>query len=108
MPLFGTEYHVERTPEAMSYEAYFDNGIRLFVTPHLCSSHEGTEDHHHGDHRGLIDMTLFLPEPMFGILVPATMILPLPLASAFIEGLTEVAPYAQMNMEIGHQADRED
>lgn len=97
MPLFGAEYEVDRTPEAMSYEAYFPNGVRLFVTPHLCDAHQNEE---RGDHRGHIDITLFMPEPVFGILLPTTIVLPLGLASAFVEGINEVAPYAQANAEM--------
>lgn len=102
MPLYGTEYQVGHTPEAMSYEAYFDGGHRLFVTPHLCSAHEDTGS----DHRSLIDVTIFVLDPIFGIPFPSSLVLPLELASALVEGIQEIAPYVLANQEAGLAAEQ--
>jgi hypothetical protein len=56
------------------------------------------------DHRGYIDITLFRIHPVFGVLVPESTTISLELASALVEGLNEVAPWAQMNKEIEEQA----
>lgn len=102
MPLYGTEYEVGHTPEAMSFEAYFDGGHRLYITPHLCSAHEERDF----DHRNLIDITFFLIEPQFGIPIPSSLVIPLEIASALVEGIQEIAPYVQTNQEVGLAAEQ--
>lgn len=118
MPLFDTEYEVDRDPDQMSYQAIFRNGEGLMVSPHLCSNHEPEHsDHGHGDHRGYIDCTIITrapqPNPLYSlgvgpplldVLVPVSWVMDLELASAMIEGLSEVAPWVQLNAETDLEA----
>ncbi len=95
MPLFGAEYEVNPDPEPMSFEVAFTDGTGMVIQPHLCSSHEKTDE----DHRGYIDCVMFVSDP-YGNPTPFPWSINLPLASVLVEGLSEVAPYAQMNKEI--------
>ncbi|KKL21883.1 hypothetical protein LCGC14_2441000 [marine sediment metagenome] len=96
MPLFETEYETRRNPDAMSFEVEFTDGSRMVIEPHLCSVHEkGYGD----DHKSYIDCIMFVPDA-FGVPIPHPWTINLPLASALIEGLTEVGGYAKMNTEL--------
>jgi hypothetical protein len=99
MPFFGTEYETDRTPEKMSFEAIFDNGERLLITPHLCAAHHDSPHREPEDHRGYIDLTTLSFSGPHGALIPSTMMMSLDFASALCEGLMEVAPWAQLNLE---------
>lgn len=112
MPLFDTQYEVDRDPAHMSYEAIFDTGEALMICPHLCDSHESKESDHSPDHRGLIDCTILTrvpaPGPLgaagFEVRVPVGWVMDLDMASALIEGLSEVAPWVQLNSETDLEA----
>lgn len=98
MPLFGIDYEVHPNPKAMTYEVMFEDGTRLVIQPHFCSEYEG-EESDEIDHRGYIDCTLYIPD-VFGIPRAFPWLINLHLASALIEGLTQIAPYAQINSEL--------
>ncbi len=105
MPLFGTEYITHRTPESMGFEAQFDDGSILMISPHFCSAHEHESGVH--DHRGWLDCTLIQRTP-FGVLIPNTSVIDLAMASALVEGITEVGVYVQMNAEADERRDQEE
>lgn len=95
MPLFGVQYETRKNPDAMSWEVEFQDGSRMVIEPHLCSAHI-----HEGlDHKDFIDCILFVPD-QFGVPVPHPWTINLAMASALVEGLTEVGVYAEVNSEL--------
>lgn len=96
MPLFGTDYQVEKDPDKMSWEATLNNGTKVFFTPHMCSSHADIGE----DHRGWIDATILQMSHIGFYLPPEVMTLSLEHASIFIEALTEVGQWAYLNQDL--------
>lgn len=98
MPKFGTNYEIKTNPDAMSWEAVYDDGAKIVIQPHLCSVHEHSSVI---DHRDLIDVFLFEVMPPFGLVFPTHFSVTLELASTLIEGLSQAGEWAFLNRELG-------